>query len=194
MSEALKTAVYEFVSCHDQKRKELHDELRRVSMDAVQAFGFLSNRNADSMSWEAAATEFLMSIGNVLQVSIDHAGLLKASEADALYALHHLDKRYETHDKSDPDVRAAVLALTDGRCAYCDVRLTEGTRDLANFAVEHVVPVSKGGPDNIANYVPSCQSCNASKNVDHVLAFIKRRRNVVAMSHEPARRMMGETE
>ncbi|MEY2961355.1 MAG: hypothetical protein RLZ60_1185, partial [Pseudomonadota bacterium] len=35
MSEALKTAVYELADYHDQKRKELHDELRRVSMDAM---------------------------------------------------------------------------------------------------------------------------------------------------------------
>lgn len=94
----------------------------------------------------------------------------------------------ETHSKSDPAVRQAVLNLTNGLCAYCDVDLVDGGQAANSFVVEHVVPASKGGPDHLSNYVPACCSCNTSKRDGHVLEFIKRRRNVVPLS----RRMTGE--
>jgi 5-methylcytosine-specific restriction endonuclease McrA len=42
------------------------------------------------------------------------------------------------------------------RCAYC------GRADRA-LVKEHVLPVSAGGTNDIANLVPACQSCNARK-------------------------------
>jgi hypothetical protein len=43
----------------------------------------------------------------------------------------------------------------DLRCAYCD----KGGK----LARDHVVPRSRGGPDNATNIVMACQSCNSSK-------------------------------
>lgn len=43
----------------------------------------------------------------------------------------------------------------DLKCAYCE-KSGELHRD-------HVVPRSRGGPDNAANIVMACQSCNSSK-------------------------------
>jgi 5-methylcytosine-specific restriction endonuclease McrA len=40
-------------------------------------------------------------------------------------------------------------------CAYCG---TGGEMEM-----EHIVPISKGGPHDIANIVPACTACNASK-------------------------------
>lgn len=86
-----------------------------------------------------------------------------------------------THALNDPAVRQKVRALTDGRCSYCDCDLPD------NWHIDHVVPKSAGGPDNIANYVPSCPSCNISKNGNHVLDFIKKSRGkVVAFRSEGA--------
>lgn len=50
-----------------------------------------------------------------------------------------------------------LLASRDGgmRCVYCGKTLTHGTATL-----EHVVPKSKNGPDNIHNLVLACSSCN----------------------------------
>lgn len=76
---------------------------------------------------------------------------------------------YDVSRKSDTQVRLAVLRLTDGSCAYCGIKLG------SDWHVDHVVPVSKGGPDSFENYVPSCPSCNVSKNGEHVVEFIKRR-------------------
>lgn len=79
------------------------------------------------------------------------------------------------HDKSKPEVRQQVWAMTEGKCAYCEIDLDLSGTTATAFVVEHVVPVSSGGPDNIANYVPACVSCNASKRDGHVLTFIQRR-------------------
>ncbi len=50
----------------------------------------------------------------------------------------------------------AVLEKFDNRCAYCgrgDVRLTR----------DHVIPIIRGGRDDIENIVPACQPCNSRK-------------------------------
>lgn len=81
----------------------------------------------------------------------------------------------EVHSLTDQSVREAVWNMTDGHCAYCGAALTKYKQENSsqNFCIEHVVPRSSGGPDNIANYVPSCMGCNSSKSSGHVLDFIK---------------------
>ena len=64
--------------------------------------------------------------------------------------------------------------MTDGKCAYCDVDLVPDGQSGDSFVVEHVVPVSMGGPDNLANYVPACFGCNTGKSNGHVLEFVRR--------------------
>ena len=51
---------------------------------------------------------------------------------------------------------AEVLEVFDHKCAYClrgDVVLT----------MDHVLPISKGGPHSVENVVPACKSCNYRK-------------------------------
>jgi len=78
-------------------------------------------------------------------------------------------RRLHVDSPNDPAVREAVKALTEGLCAYCDAELGE------DWHIEHVVPKSAGGPDTLANYVPSCKSCNSAKHALHVLEFIRRK-------------------
>lgn len=50
------------------------------------------------------------------------------------------------------------LARTFGfQCAYC------GTAPDEPLEPDHVVPISKGGPDALSNLLPACHSCNSSK-------------------------------
>lgn len=81
----------------------------------------------------------------------------------------------DCHPKHNSTIRKQVWDLTGGKCAYCDTALAPEGNGSLSFVVEHVVPTSQGGPDNLANYVPACMSCNTSKGADHVLLFIQRR-------------------
>jgi len=45
------------------------------------------------------------------------------------------------------------------RCAYCNRRITR-----KSASADHIVPLSRGGTNWIANIVPSCLSCNQRKN------------------------------
>lgn len=49
-------------------------------------------------------------------------------------------------------------ALVAGECCYCGGRLT-----LAKLAVDHAIPVARGGQFTIGNLRVCCQSCNWRK-------------------------------
>lgn len=51
-----------------------------------------------------------------------------------------------------------LWALFDKSCAYCRKPLA-----LTDVQAEHVVPISRGGANNIGNLLPSCMPCNADK-------------------------------
>lgn len=42
-----------------------------------------------------------------------------------------------------------------GRCHYC--------HEFKPLTMDHVIPVSKGGPHTASNIVPACQPCNSRK-------------------------------
>ncbi len=48
------------------------------------------------------------------------------------------------------------VAEFGSRCAYC--------REEKPLTRDHVVPISRGGTDDIENIVPACRSCNSRKN------------------------------
>ena len=154
---------------------------------AKQLFGFLGDADArkaadamaDQMKVYADAIQLALSKG------INRAdAILAAVEFDRDDARTDLDvmrnawpANHNAHPINDPSVRASVWALTNGKCAYCDLQIYrdgEAPINQARFVVEHVVPSSMGGPDNLANYVPACMSCNSSKGDRHVLTLIRK--------------------
>jgi hypothetical protein len=65
-----------------------------------------------------------------------------------------------------PTVRPAVekLAKRDGwSCAYCDRPLGWGHPSVFEPTVDHKIPTSRGGSDELDNLALSCAPCNASK-------------------------------
>ena len=58
------------------------------------------------------------------------------------------------------EVVAAVRERAANRCQYC--LMHQGLQG-ATFHVEHIVPRSKGGPDELANLALACPSCNLRK-------------------------------
>lgn len=59
--------------------------------------------------------------------------------------------------------REAILAKTNGKCVYCGTKLTLQRGQSNSYHRDHVLPVARGGTDDIGNLVPSCQRCNNSK-------------------------------
>lgn len=62
--------------------------------------------------------------------------------------------------------REAFDALRDVlSCAYCEKQGTDTTGpDGRPWSIDHVVPQSKGGTDDLANLVKSCHRCNSHKH------------------------------
>jgi len=50
------------------------------------------------------------------------------------------------------------------RCAYCEGELSSDT-----VQIEHVIPLSRGGPNWASNLVPACSFCNLSKGNNLIL-------------------------
>lgn len=60
--------------------------------------------------------------------------------------------------KLAPSVRKRVHQRDGGRCRYCAAPLA-----FEDMHVDHVVPVARGGRDNLSNLAAACAGCNLSK-------------------------------
>ena len=67
--------------------------------------------------------------------------------------------------------REQVLKKCDGHCAYCGCSL-----EHEHMQVDHVIPLRKGGADELENMLPACKSCNWYKStmtVDQFRAYLE---------------------
>jgi 5-methylcytosine-specific restriction endonuclease McrA len=71
------------------------------------------------------------------------------------------------HDLTPAQWDALRAAWTG--CAYCGAADDALQRDC-------VLPISRGGRYTLANVVPACRSCNASKCNDEVTGWLRRKR------------------
>ena len=116
-----------------------------------------------------------------------------SAESRAYYARHRarLDERNARYLKANPDVARAkwenyrarksaasgTFSAADwtslaqayrGRCAYCG--------KAAALVVEHRIPLSRTGTNEVHNIVPACRSCNSRKHQMTEDQFIARLR------------------
>lgn len=59
--------------------------------------------------------------------------------------------------------REKVFLKYKGHCAYCGKPLNRET-----FTVDHVIPKSKGGTNDIENLLPCCFDCNQQKGQESI--------------------------
>ncbi len=61
--------------------------------------------------------------------------------------------------------RKTVLRLIrHNKCIFCGQEIGKGTGD-------HVIPLVKGGPQSVENFIPLCRECNASKGTRDLLEW-----------------------
>jgi hypothetical protein len=53
-------------------------------------------------------------------------------------------------------------ARARGRCEYC---LSPVSHAVSSFAIEHIIPLEKGGKTTASNLALSCQGCNNHKHI-----------------------------
>ncbi|HET7615897.1 MAG TPA: HNH endonuclease [Bacillales bacterium] len=83
---------------------------------------------------------------------------LRGRASQALQSARKTIKR-KGYDVEDTLTLMDVLftfAHADGECVYCE-------RKTEVLTIDHIIPLSQGGPNSFANTVMSCRSCNASK-------------------------------
>lgn len=59
------------------------------------------------------------------------------------------------HTKADFET---LCIVNDWRCTYCGCLLND-----ENITEDHMIPITRGGNDNIENITPCCRSCNSKK-------------------------------
>lgn len=73
------------------------------------------------------------------------------------------------HEHDLTDAQWTALTVAWGGCAYC------GAADAA-LQRDCVLPISRGGRYTLANVVPACRACNASKCNSEVSTWMRRKR------------------
>lgn len=69
--------------------------------------------------------------------------------------------------------RFDVIVSADFTCHYCGERgATNDGPDGRAWHIDHVIPRSKGGRDERANYVLACATCNLAKRAAPYVEFV----------------------
>lgn len=100
--------------------------------------------------------------GKAIPIEYYDETVSSATEKWRLPAVAMMRYQVDTHKRTklfNIPTKKAVLIRDNFECQYCGCKLTmgSGTRD-------HVVPLSKGGPNTLSNVVASCKTCNGKKD------------------------------
>ena len=63
--------------------------------------------------------------------------------------------------------RRSILEAWSWRCAYCQRELQQ------QATLDHVVPLSRGGPTSRGNLVAACPHCNGDKSDQHLEVWFR---------------------
>jgi 5-methylcytosine-specific restriction endonuclease McrA len=99
------------------------------------------------------------------------------------------------YNLKSPELRAAILRKTEGRCWYCGctIRSYDEVRP-DSYTIDHIIPRGVAG-DAWDNLVPACWSCNASKgrkSLEHYRLYVGRIRAGMPAFTEAQRRWLAD--
>jgi 5-methylcytosine-specific restriction endonuclease McrA len=57
-------------------------------------------------------------------------------------------------------MRQRLSEAQNHRCCYCHVRFSDDRASPYYATLEHVIPISRGGSNNLKNLVVACEACN----------------------------------
>lgn len=105
--------------------------------------------------------------------NLAECGLLHSDLAAAIIA--KIGSRYRRDKRVPPSkaLKAAIMAKTSGRCAYCGVSLTTQRDKPNSFHADHLFPVKKGAANDSALLVPACAACNMKKGAKTFMEFTR---------------------
>ena len=97
----------------------------------------------------------------------------RAMEEDVSWTMHL------TQGETEQEMRRRWLEYhlqaQRGRCAYCGVGIEifrrDGNAEL-RATVDHIIPLSEGGPDRVENTLGACRRCNYAKRSMALEAFL----------------------
>lgn len=72
-------------------------------------------------------------------------------------------KRESTKKRIGKKKYRFILERDEYKCAYCESEV--------NLQLDHLIPRSKGGKDEVTNLVISCRSCNSSRRNMNLTAW-----------------------
>jgi 5-methylcytosine-specific restriction endonuclease McrA len=84
-------------------------------------------------------------------------------------------KQRKMSEKDKRRIRNKLRVLQNSRCAMCNARMRPGRKNFSTL--DHVIPISKNGPDRYDNLVLLCNICNQNKGDTintELVAFAKR--------------------
>ena len=82
------------------------------------------------------------------------------------------NKNKEHHNPISPTLRFAILSRDNFKCQYCGI-----SGNNSELEVDHKIPISCGGTNDLSNLKTSCFKCNRGKGGNILNGRIDKRRN-----------------
>ena len=109
---------------------------------------------ADSLN--SGRTTVSNAVGRLLAAKVIRRRLVPGDPAGSVYSIEADTSVWQLRAK-EPEIRAKVLRRDNYTCSYC------GSDDRRTLSVDHVIPKSKGGGDDMTNLTAACAPCNVRK-------------------------------
>jgi hypothetical protein len=107
-----------------------------------------------------------------LDVLLHQIDYQKPSGAPAVYNDKNTPPPQVKRKPLDFATRYAAMRKSEGLCPYCGVELQFEHDDGERVAFDHVIPLSRGGADDISNIIACCFPCNAAKHTKTGLEYL----------------------